>query len=80
MKGHCCAPSHLLLFSSFPLKETFPEAPRDPPDFHSLCQPSVSLDNFYLSLDKNIVTQSSFEDPDTELVWNQQEVRADSHP
>nr|XP_036861357.1 meiosis initiator protein [Manis javanica] len=54
-------------------KETFPEAPRDPPDFHSLCQPSVSLDNFYLSLDKNIVTQSSFEDPDTELVWNQQE-------
>ncbi|KAK2507083.1 hypothetical protein MC885_018273 [Smutsia gigantea] len=56
-------------------KETFPEAPEDPPDFHSLCQPSVSLDNFCLSLYENskMPSSSSSEDTDTELVWSQQE-------
>ncbi|XP_027943683.1 basic helix-loop-helix and HMG box domain-containing protein 1 [Eumetopias jubatus] len=65
-------------------KEMPSETPEDPPDSHSLCQSSVSLDHCYLSLSENSKapssssSSSSSEDSDTESVWRQQEdVQAD---
>uniref|UniRef100_A0A8C5XP61 Meiosis initiator n=1 Tax=Microcebus murinus TaxID=30608 RepID=A0A8C5XP61_MICMU len=56
-------------------KDTLSEAPEDPPDSHSLCQPLVSLDHCYLSLSENskALSSPSSEDSDTEFMWTQQE-------
>ncbi|XP_042776429.1 meiosis initiator protein isoform X3 [Panthera leo] len=56
-------------------KETPSEAPKDPPDSHSLCQSSVSLDHCYLSLSENsnAPSSSSSENTDEESVWRQLE-------
>ncbi|XP_025770049.1 basic helix-loop-helix and HMG box domain-containing protein 1 [Puma concolor] len=56
-------------------KETPSEAPKDPPDSHSLCQSSVSLDHCYLSLSENskAPSSSSSENTDEEPVWRQPE-------
>ncbi|XP_023374727.1 basic helix-loop-helix and HMG box domain-containing protein 1 [Otolemur garnettii] len=54
-------------------KDIASEALEDPPDSHSLCQSSVSLDHCYLSLSENSKAPSSSEDSDTDSVWRQQE-------
>ncbi|XP_057566869.1 meiosis initiator protein [Hippopotamus amphibius kiboko] len=60
-------------------KDTPPEAPEDPPNPHSQCQSSVSLDHCYLSLSENSKAPSSPSsedtdtDTDTESVCRQQE-------
>ncbi|XP_026893631.1 meiosis initiator protein isoform X1 [Acinonyx jubatus] len=56
-------------------KETPSEAPKDPPNSHSLCQSSVSLDHCYLSLSENskAPSSSSSENTDEESVWRQPE-------
>ncbi|GAB5581900.1 meiosis initiator protein isoform X1 [Prionailurus iriomotensis] len=56
-------------------KETPSEVPKDPPNSHSLCQSSVSLDHCYLSLSENskAPSSSSSENTDEESVWRQPE-------
>uniref|UniRef100_A0A8D2IBH9 Meiosis initiator n=1 Tax=Urocitellus parryii TaxID=9999 RepID=A0A8D2IBH9_UROPR len=60
-----------------PQKKSVPlEAPEAPPDSHSLCQSSVSLDHCYLSLSEASKVQSSpsTEESDSESLWGQEEV------
>uniref|UniRef100_A0A8C5ZM20 Meiosis initiator n=1 Tax=Marmota marmota marmota TaxID=9994 RepID=A0A8C5ZM20_MARMA len=60
-----------------PQKKSVPlEAPEAPPDSHSLCQSSVSLDHCYLSLSEASKVQSSpsTEESDLESLWGQEEV------
>ncbi|KAM5133575.1 meiosis initiator protein [Callospermophilus lateralis] len=59
-----------------PPKKSVPlEAPEAPPDSHSLCQSSVSLDHCYLSLSEASKVQSSpsTEESDSESLWGQEE-------
>nr|XP_040135977.1 meiosis initiator protein isoform X1 [Ictidomys tridecemlineatus] len=59
-----------------PQKKSIPlEAPEAPPDSHSLCQSSVSLDHCYLSLSEASKVQSSpsTEESDSESLWGQEE-------
>lgn len=76
-------PSHLLPSSSLLPQDTPPGGSEDPPDSHSLCQSSFSLDHCYLSLSENSRALSSPSseatdtdtDSDTDSERRPQEVR-----